>query len=154
MITDWLDIHGDPEVAKKVEADLCKVNEIMTDEFITKRVDVLTDTLNKSFLDRFLEIGFTKYKDGTTSIGKSSEYKYYPDYLGDNHYTLVTFTHYTSLDTDYRLYIHSANGGFVDSIFQLSGGKDWNDNYLNKKFDEIFVREVRDVKLNNIIYVV
>jgi hypothetical protein len=46
------------------------------------------------FLKRFLEIGFKQSKPETWSgAGWGREYTYYPNYLGDNHYTLVTFTH-------------------------------------------------------------
>ena len=88
--------------------------------------------------------------------GLSREYTYYPNYLGDNHYTLVTFTHGSESgireNTEYRLYIHrNLDGKYVDSRFQLSYDRDWNKNYLDNKFKEIFKFELRDSKLKELL---
>lgn len=78
-------------------------------------------------IDNFLNIGFKFKESKETSMGVINEYNYYPDYLGENHYTLITFrSHFLSMkmdgtmieqDTDYRLYIHNSNSEFVDSPF-------------------------------------
>jgi hypothetical protein len=109
------------------------------------------------FLKRFLEIGFKQSKPETWSgAGWSREYTYYPNYLGDNHYTLVTFTHGSESDirenTEYRLYIHrNLDGNYVKSPFQLSHDRDWNRKYLDNKFNQIFNLELRDSKLKELL---
>lgn len=109
------------------------------------------------FLNRFLEIGFEQSKPETWfGAGWGREYAYYPDYLGENHYTLVTFTHGKEdgikNTTEYRLYIHrNLDGKFVDSPFQLSYDRDWSKNYLDNKFNEIFKFELRDSKLKELL---
>ena len=82
-------------------------------------------------------------------------YKYYPTYLGDNHYTLIPFT-FGEVDaitneTEYRLYIHNKEGGYVDSKFQRSYRSEWDINTLSKMFDEIFHIEIRDDVINDIL---
>ena len=109
------------------------------------------------FLKRFLEIGFKQSKPETWSgAGWGREYTYYPNYLGDNHYTLVTFTHgsETSIrkNTEYRFYIHrNLDGNYVKSPFQLSHDRDWNRKYLDNKFNQIFNLELRDSKLKELL---
>jgi hypothetical protein len=109
------------------------------------------------FLNKFLQIGFKQSKPETWSgAGWGMEFTYYPDYLGDNHYTLVTFTHGKDAgireNTEYRLYIHrNLDGKFIDSPFQLSYTTDWNKNYLDNKFNEIFKFELRDSKIIDIL---
>ena len=94
-------------------------------------------------IDNFINIGFKFKESKETSMGVINEYNYYPDYLGENHYTLITFrSHFLSQDTDYRLYIHNSNSEFVDSPFQLSDrGSD-----LERRFKEVFKGELK--KLN------
>jgi hypothetical protein len=116
------------------------------------------------FLNRFLEIGFKQSKPETWSgAGWCIEYTYYPNYLGDNHYTLVTFTRILPRElfreeggirenTEYRLYIHvNKDGKYVDSKFQLSYDKYWNKKYLDKQFNVIFKLELRDGKLKELL---
>jgi hypothetical protein len=97
------------------------------------------------FLNKFLEIGFNQSKPETWSGagGWGREYTYHPNYLGDNHYTLVTFTHGEEAgireNTEYRLYVHrDIDGMYVASKFQLSYDRDWNKNYLDNQFNQIF----------------
>ncbi len=109
------------------------------------------------FLNRFLEIGFEQSKPETWSgAGWGIEYAYYPNYLGENHYTLVTFTHGSESgireNTEYRLYIHrNLDGKYVDSPFQLSYDRDCNKKYLDNQFNQIFNLELRDNKLKELL---
>lgn len=89
------------------------------------------------FLNKFLEIGFEQSKPEVWSgAGWFREYTYYPNYLGDNHYTLVTFTHGEEDGHGNKV------GKYVDSKFQLSYDKDWND---------IFKLELRNEKLKELL---
>jgi hypothetical protein len=78
----------------------------------------------ESFLNRFTEIGFFQSKPETwTGAGWSREYKYYPEYFDDKHYTLVIYTHGTntqiSPSSEYRLYLHSTKDlKYIKSEFQ------------------------------------
>lgn len=107
---------------------------------------------DKDILELFIEIGFTLHKEGNTGIGETQELKYYPDYLYDKHYTLVTFKHNNyngkPTGTDFRLYIHNnIDGSYFRSPFQTS-----NLESVILNVNKIFKSELRDIKLNNILY--
>lgn len=121
---------------------------------------------NKEFIELFIEIGFTLYKESSTIIGENKEYKYYPDYLEHNrHYTLVIFKSNNFMvklneknnSTSFRLYIHrtvvdySVEGTFVSSPFQIDTYTKSNVERLTNKINEIFSAELRDIKLNKIL---
>jgi hypothetical protein len=102
-------------------------------------------------IDMFLEIGFKLVKQEDTEVGYVREYKYYPDYMEDKHYTLVRFTYRKGNDNDWRLYIHrNEDGGYVDSPFQLSDYTDRNKVFIKEHFDKIFFAEIRNQKLEKI----
>jgi hypothetical protein len=109
------------------------------------------------FINRFLDIGFKQSKPETwTGTGWGMDFTYYPDYLDENHYTLVTFTHGSESgireNTKYRLYIHrNSDGKYVDIKFDISYTTDWNKNYLDTKFNELFKFELRDSKLKELL---
>lgn len=104
------------------------------------------------FLEKFLSIGFKFHCYNELGAGKTYEYKYYPDYMDDKHYTLVVFQHYQSSNKDWRLYVHNnSDGSFFDSHMQISDHADWNRNYINNMIDEIFKSEMRDLLLENIL---
>ena len=102
-------------------------------------------------LERFLSIGFRFHSYDEPGAGKAYEYKYYPDYMGDKHYTLIVFKHYYSSNNDWRLYIHNnSDVSYVESPMQISDYTDSNRNYINNKIDEIFQSEMRDNKLKEL----
>jgi hypothetical protein len=102
-------------------------------------------------IDMFLEVGFKLVKQEDTEFGYIREYKYYPDYMGDNHYTLVLFTYKIGGDTDWRLYIHrNKDGSYVESPFQLSDFTDRNKVFIKDYFNKIFFAEIRNQKLEKI----
>lgn len=108
------------------------------------------------FLELFKEIGFTFCKDSNTGIGEVNEYKYYPNYLGDRHYTLIIFKYNSDIDAlsgaSFRLYKHKNEGGsFSESPFQIDTYSEYNINYLFKKINEVFYSELREIKLNKIL---
>lgn len=102
-------------------------------------------------IDMFLEIGFKLVRQEDTEVGYVREYKYYPDYMEDKHYTLVRFTYRKGNDNDWRLYIHrNEDGSYVDSPFQLSDYTDKNKVIIKEHFDKIFLTEIRNQKLEKI----
>jgi len=101
-------------------------------------------------INMFLEIGFKLVKQEDTEVGYVREYKYYPDYMEDKHYTLVLFTYKKGSDNDWRLYIHKNSGGFVESLFQLSDFTNQNKNHIKDCFNKIFFAEIRNKKLEKI----
>ena len=104
-------------------------------------------------LERFLSIGFRFHSYTEPGAGKAYEYKYYPDYMSDTHYTLIVFKHYKykSDNNDWRLYIHNnSDVSYVESPMQISDYTDSNRNYINNKIDEIFQSEMRDNKLKEL----
>lgn len=113
-------------------------------------------------IDKFLSIGF-EYVAGPkhTTAGFSMEYKYHPDYLSPNHYTLIVFEHPKLIDlptgkdlgkfSDYRLYIHDKDGKFVDSPFQQSDRGPWLEKAFNRVFESELVTLNRDQKLESLI---
>lgn len=74
----------------------------------------------------FQKIGFSFHKVRRTEVGVIFEFKNYPEYLKDSHYTLVIFSYLQeNLDrmykTEYRLYEHSnEDGRYIKSPFQCS----------------------------------
>jgi hypothetical protein len=105
-------------------------------------------------LELLIKIGFTLHKEDNTGIGDLKEFKYYPDYISDNHYTLVTFN-YTNCfhalsqlatnpsGTEFRLYVHrNIDNSFVSSPFQCRNPYTY--------IKEIFKSELREIKLNMI----
>jgi alpha-L-fucosidase len=96
----------------------------------------------------------------TKMAGVAYEYKYYPEYFTDKHYTLILF--YSTIEsleskkiltiTEHRLYIHNSDGSYNDSPYQLSSWSKDNRNYIMEKINKIFSLELRDQKLNKLIY--
>jgi len=111
------------------------------------------------FIDRFIEIGFKQIDKMFTSAGCASHFKYYPSYLIDKHYTLVTFSHgkEESLENcEYRLYVHNnVDGSYADSIFQTTYKHANSIKISNEMFDETFKQELKQLlrtqKLNTLI---
>ena len=78
-------------------------------------------------LRKFKKIGFEIVKKKSNCL----EYKYYPNYLKDTHYTLVVFSSWCNMmsekrepmmkfHTDWRLYEHkNVDGSFVSSLKEL-----------------------------------
>jgi hypothetical protein len=116
-------------------------------------------------LTRFKEIGFNFIEFKSTEAGKILEYKYYPNYLSDSHYTLIIFIYWTriydlfnkkkmkkKICSDWRLYEHkNENDEFLNTPFQISDYNDSSRNFLNRKITEIFSRELRQIKLKRIL---
>jgi len=102
-------------------------------------------------IDMFLEVGFKLVKQEDTEVGYVREYKYYPDYMEDKHYTLVLFTYKKGSDNDWRLYIHrNEDGSYVESPFQLSDYTDRNKAIIKEHFNNRFFAEIRNQKLEKI----
>lgn len=123
---------------------------------------------NKLLVNRFIDIGFeikkSDYTDSSKKV-KCTEYKYYPDYLLEKHYTLLVVTHEateirfngdpsplgTREKIDYRLYTHNLDGSFHDSIFQMSYESDWDIEYIDKCFNDLFKSELIKKKREDIL---
>ena len=102
-------------------------------------------------IDMFLEIGFELIKQKDGEVCYEREYKYYPDYMEDRHYTLIRFTYIKENYSDWRLYIHeNKDGRYVESPFQLSDYTDRNKIIIKEYFDKIFFTEIRNQKLEEL----
>ena len=109
-------------------------------------------------MDTINRIGFVLESNSETDLGVVRKYKYRPDYMGENHYTLIVFDYKKPtmdissnplyLNKDYRLYIHNSEGRFVDSPFQIGGT---NFDLLCRKFRQVFVSEMRDFMLEDVL---
>jgi hypothetical protein len=117
--------------------------------------------------DLIMSLGiFNRYKFKKTQGGSVDEYRYYPSYLGDNHYTLIIFKsnkvvdgNFNTIDysgknfsgNEYRLYIHkNSDGSYVDSPFQISDYNDMTNNLLVKEIMTIFKHEFRILKIKKL----
>jgi hypothetical protein len=110
-------------------------------------------------MDTINRIGFVLESNSETDLGVVRKYKYRPDYMGENHYTLIVFDYKKPtmdissnplyLNKDYRLYIHNSEGFFVDSPFQI--GSPGNFDLLRRKFRQTFVSEMRNFVLEEIL---
>lgn len=109
------------------------------------------------YIHRFIKIGFQFTSSNYTGRNWVRKYKYFPSNLGNNYYTLVTFT-YGEIDrlnnkTVYRLYIHNEESKIVYSIFQCCYEN--NADFLNESFDELFKSELlikhRDDSINKLL---
>lgn len=98
-------------------------------------------------INLFEKIGFIcNKKQQETDVGYVNEYKYYPSYMVDKHYTLVTFKYKYGYLTIYRLYVHNnVDGSYYDNIFDTS-----DVDYIYNKLNKIFKREFRKMKLERI----
>lgn len=110
--------------------------------------------IDSEVLDIFKSLGFTFYKSGNTSVGLCDEFKYYPNYLNDSHYTLVTFKHKNNIThqygTEFRLYRHrNDNGSFIESPFQITNYK--SNTSIITNINSLFINELRDIKINEIL---
>lgn len=109
------------------------------------------------FIEKFTDIGFKEVKRDYPGAGWAVEYKYYPEYLAPNHYTLIVFSHGPKTKKidfesgEYRLYIHNEAGEFVDSKFQVSLYTEGHRKYVNDKFQEIFKPERRESIIGDLI---
>jgi predicted peptidase len=110
------------------------------------------------FIEKFTNIGFVQIGITHPGAGWAIEYKYYPDYFVDKHYTLVVFSHgdtnsEINYDTaDYRLYTHhNVTGENVDCVFQLAPDNEWRRNHLNERFREVFKQECREIVIDDLI---
>jgi len=101
-----------------------------------------------NILDLLRQIGFVRKDDSETQIGIVDTYEYHPEYMGENHYTLIIFRHKQHNNPSYRLYIHNSEGKFVSSPFQLS----FNQNtIINNEINRIFSHEIREIKIKNLL---
>ena len=107
--------------------------------------------MNHAFLDRFQSIGFTLTKsEDTNNDCTIHTWNYYPQWLVDKHFTLVFFQ--SKWEAEFRLYIHhNSDGSYYDSPFQLSYNYRTSD-YLNLEFDRIFISDLRNTKLDRILW--
>jgi hypothetical protein len=111
-------------------------------------------------MDTINRIGFVLESNSETDLGVIRKYKYRPDYMGENHYTLIVFDSnswtpmyfnkdYMYFNKDYRLYVHNSEGQFVHSPFQIGGPGNFD--LLRQKFRQTFVSEMRNFVLEEIL---
>ncbi len=97
----------------------------------------------------FQKIGFSFFEVSRTEIGIVFDFKYYPEYLKDSHYTLVLFYFLqenlnSKYKSDYRLYEHSnEDGRYINSPFQCSYNCSYN--YLEDSCIKTFRKELMDL---------
>ncbi len=127
------------------------------------------EKFDKDIIKLLETIGFRFYKSSTNFASLtdaiSFEYKYYPKYFIDWHYTLILFSsgayyyqkgipleeNKTTI-IDHRLYIHQNLGGsYIDSPYQISSSSETNQKKIIEEIHKIFVLELRDQKLNQLI---
>jgi hypothetical protein len=118
------------------------------------------DEIEKWVTEIITKIGFSLKKTSMPGGGTSYEYIYQPDYLQDNHYTLVIFksNNYTTdyrtkqqlyKNIDYRLYTHNKDGKFVNSPFQI--GSHNNGLLIKREFKKVFKQEFREMLISDLI---
>lgn len=117
------------------------------------------DEIEKWVMDKITKIGFTLKGTNNPGAVTSYEYIYQPDYLQDNHYTLVILkSHKPTIDfktreplyinIDYRLYTHNKDGKFVNSPFQIGYH---NDFIIKREFKKVFKQEFREMLISDLI---
>ena len=108
-------------------------------------------------INRLSEVGFVYPSSEYNKGGWFRVYKYYPDYLGDDSYTLTTVTPNNQEDvitskTRYNLYIHNHFGKPLVTIFRMeSMDRDIKEN-VDKIFNETFIREIRESNPIKVLY--
>lgn len=121
------------------------------------------EKFDKDIVNLMESIGFTFYKSSSNfgRLSISYEYKYYPTYFTDKHYTLLLFCDICSYKgglvdktkIDHRLYIHkNLDGSFYSSPYQISSSSEDNQKRIIEEINKIFSLELRDKKLNELIY--
>jgi hypothetical protein len=112
----------------------------------------MTD-FDKIIIDQFTSFGFKLHSCETTEVGTINEFKYFPSYLEDTHYTLVLFDYHKHDHADHRLYMHNnSDGSYVSSFYQMSNSTDWNQNYIRENIEEIYTTEIRMATINEILH--
>jgi len=111
--------------------------------------------MDNKILIKILNIGFEYINREYNGFGLVEEYRYYPKYFKDEHYTLIVFRNdgkkNIMTDTDYNLYIHkNLDDSFVKSIFQCSF-KSYVHKYIDNIFETEILRYKRKNKLNRIL---
>jgi len=119
-------------------------------------------SFDKNILETMTQIGFNFYQKLEVTHGTLFEYKYYPKYFNDRHFTLILFEgnvvdiHFEKITDekiiDHRLYIHNSDGSFNASAYQINSHSEWNKKLIIKKINDIFVSEIRNQKLTNLLY--
>jgi len=118
-----------------------------------------------NILNEILNIGFKYINSENTEVGQTIQYKYYPNYFNDVHYTLTISTAYPFEYTDYILSINNNFDGSivripfqlknVDNIFyDFQNGLSMlfnTNNRLNKLFEKEILQYKRINKLNRIL---
>lgn len=111
----------------------------------------MNDFDNK-ILNLMLEIGFKFVNTTRTEDGMFHNYKYYPEYLQNKHYTFVLFVYRHYASCDHRLYVHrNDTGTFIESIFQQSNFSNLNRIIIRDCINDKFVSELRVITIKNII---
>lgn len=124
------------------------------------------EKFDKDIIKLMESIGFKFHNNSIMNkdmkYGTAHKYKYYPDYFTDKHYTLILFSNDKVLlngslspvtFVDHRLYIHkNSDGSYHDSPYQINSYSENNKKYIIEKINKIFSIELRDQKLNELIY--
>jgi hypothetical protein len=104
---------------------------------------------NHPFLNRFKSIGFTLVKSMGRIYGNTCEFSYHPQWLEDKHFTLIVFQGNPD-NVEFRLFIHNnSDSSYHHSPFQLAYNR--NETYLNSEFDRIFMVELRNNQINQLL---
>lgn len=122
---------------------------------------------DKYIIERLKQIGFefhreyNKTDEGRPMAGNAIEYKYYPKYLDNKHYTLllfetrnwvdINFEEIDKMTVDHRMYIHLNDGRFSQSLYQICSDSEWQKNFILDSINKLFASEIRNQKINKLI---
>lgn len=117
--------------------------------------------MRNQIFKQFKSVGFQFVSFKSFGKNKCLEYKYYPKYFKDKHYTLIIFLSrlqfmdysdkYDITDIEFRLYIHSNKNDLLNSLCQLPDSTDYYKNLLNELINTYFKNEIREQKFKKIL---
>lgn len=110
---------------------------------------------HKEIVELFESVGFSfhvRSESSETTIVVIEEYKYYPHYLKNTHYSILFVTYKKSNNIDYRLYVHkNEDFSFVSSPFQTSQFEKYALDDFHLMFKNELLRNHRLKTLTNIL---
>ncbi len=101
---------------------------------------------DKIIIEKMKTIGFSVVRTDYKKLGIYIEYKYYPSYMTDTHYTLGLFDYHNADYADHRLYVHNnSDGSYVASTYQTSSSSQNNATYIDVMLETVFASEILEL---------
>lgn len=107
---------------------------------------------DQAIIDQMLSFGFKHYRIDVDAEKTIYEYKYIPEYLNGDHYTLLIYNYHVKIySSDHQLNIYDSDNRNKEIIYQISSVSEWQRSAITEQINDIFQAELRMITINNII---